>query len=245
MKLSLQFIIVSILVSIALYMHYPRTKKSAAERNFDIESHLKAYRQQRATIAEKQSEMQEEWEVASLERRKELIVEAREFLKKAIPNQIINAWYGTKWDFNGITEEPRRGHIACGYFVSTTLVHSGFRMHRVKMSQQASSIMIKSLCKPNTIETYRNMKDLEAYLRAKPEGLFILGLDKHVGYALREGNELWFIHSTVGQGRKVLKEPLLSSKVIKRSKIKMIGELSGNNDFIEAWLSNTYLNIKK
>ncbi|WMJ72126.1 hypothetical protein RCC89_02925 [Cytophagaceae bacterium ABcell3] len=36
-------------------------------------------------------------------------------------NKLIPYWYGTKWDFEGHTDVPGKGEIACGYFVSTTL----------------------------------------------------------------------------------------------------------------------------
>src|SRR5215212_694349 len=33
-------------------------------------------------------------------------------------DSIIPYWIGTKWNFNGITEVPQKGSIACGYFVT-------------------------------------------------------------------------------------------------------------------------------
>ena len=32
---------------------------------------------------------------------------------------IHDEWMGTPWDFSGTSQVPRKGSIACGYFVST------------------------------------------------------------------------------------------------------------------------------
>lgn len=39
---------------------------------------------------------------------------------RQITQKVFPYWYGTKWDFNGTTEMPQEGSIACGYFVTTT-----------------------------------------------------------------------------------------------------------------------------
>jgi hypothetical protein len=45
--------------------------------------------------------------------------EKEEIFTSAVTETIIPAWIGTGWDFNGITEKPQQGSIACGYFVTT------------------------------------------------------------------------------------------------------------------------------
>ena len=55
-------------------------------------------------------------------------------------------WVETKWDFNGVSRVSRQGSIACGYFVTTVLEDIGFKLNRIKLSQQASSVMIFNLC---------------------------------------------------------------------------------------------------
>ncbi len=48
---------------------------------------------------------------------------ASHYLYSKLLNDIVPHWYGTPWDFNGHTNIPNQGEIACGYFVSTTLRH--------------------------------------------------------------------------------------------------------------------------
>lgn len=67
-----------------------------------------------------------------------LIDSARAYLFDRITEDILPAWHGTPWDFNGTTRTPRSGTIACGYFVNTVLQDAGFRLPRIKWSQMAS-----------------------------------------------------------------------------------------------------------
>jgi len=48
----------------------------------------------------------------------EVIAEARTIVTGFIYKEIFPSWYGTPWNFNGTTEVPQQGKIACGYFVS-------------------------------------------------------------------------------------------------------------------------------
>ena len=95
----------------------PGPKKEA----FDLDKHLKNYESLRKRI---------------LVRKKELRTMNPESRKIAFFHTLVDSifpyWYGTEWDFNGITESPRKGEIACGYFVSTTLKHMGIRLNRYK-----------------------------------------------------------------------------------------------------------------
>lgn len=65
---------------------------------------------------------------------------------KTIAYEMPAYWVGTKWNFNGVIRVPGQGTIACGYFVTTVLEDIGFKLNRIKLSQQASSVMITSLC---------------------------------------------------------------------------------------------------
>src|SRR5687768_5014531 len=52
-------------------------------------------------------------------------------------DRIIPYWIGTPWSFEGHTSIPNSGKIACGYFVSTTLLDLGFNLNRYTFAQQA------------------------------------------------------------------------------------------------------------
>lgn len=71
---------------------------------------------------------------------------------QTITQTILPSWVGTKWDFNGTTQIPQQGSIACGYFVTTVLQDGGVKLNRVKLAQCASEQMITTLVQPKLIK---------------------------------------------------------------------------------------------
>src|SRR6476660_4877291 len=55
-------------------------------------------------------------QAASPAQQAEVVAQARTIVTGAIWKEIFPSWYGTPWDFNGTTEVPQQGKIACGYF---------------------------------------------------------------------------------------------------------------------------------
>ena len=49
-------------------------------------------------------------------------------------DSIFPYWYGTKWDYNGVTQEPRIGKIACGYFCDYNFRGCWLQIEQVKTS---------------------------------------------------------------------------------------------------------------
>ncbi len=73
------------------------------------------------------------------------------------------------------------------------------------------------------------------------EGLYVVGLDKHVGYLFYENNKMTFIHSrpTV-LGGSVKSENANESKYLVKSIIKFAGRLF-NDEMVENWILNKNL----
>jgi len=67
------------------------------------------------------------------------------FLIQTITEKIFPCWYNTPCDFKGTTQQPGKGRIACGYFVTTVLRDAGFLIPRVKWAQFAPESMIHAL----------------------------------------------------------------------------------------------------
>jgi hypothetical protein len=85
---------------------------------------------------------------ASKEQRNYDLLEKR--FVSIIVDSVFPYWHGTQRDFNGTTQTPRKGSIACGYFVSTVLRDAGIQLNRIKLGQSASQVFIK---------TFANKKD--------------------------------------------------------------------------------------
>jgi len=150
--------------------------------------------------------------------------EKEDYFFKFINYDIPNYWIGTPWSFNGTSREPHHGSIACGYFVTNILSDYNFDINRTYLAQQASSVMIKKLCKD--IKYFNNRSDLEKYiLSKKKKQVYIVGLDFHTGFITRENKDNYFIHSSYIKNKGVVKELTTTSHALNASKTFMIGAL--------------------
>lgn len=162
---------------------------------------------------------------------------ASSFISTVLIDSIIPYWIGTRWDFNGISPEPRKGEIACGYFVSTTLLHAGFKLNRYKTAQKASSEIVKQLCTPSSIKNLGSMDKLNMYLEdVKDNEILIIGLDFHVGFIFKKDNTAYFAHSNYIDREGVIIEPLTTSMAIIASKAYYIGNVTTNKSLVSKWL---------
>ncbi|MBL7731110.1 MAG: hypothetical protein JNM88_08030 [Chitinophagaceae bacterium] len=142
-----------------------------------------------------------------------------------ITDSLVPCWYGTPWDFNGTTQVPGEGKIACGYFVTTTLRDAGMKIDRVKMAQCVSQNLVYDMC--GDFKKFSN-KPLDYFVNTVKKsgfGLYIVGLDNHTGYIYHDGNEVWFIHSGVLAPRCALKEKAIESETLRRSAYRVVGRI--------------------
>ena len=157
---------------------------------------------------------------------------------KGITQKVFPYWYGTKWDFNGTTEMPQEGSIACGYFVTTTLRDMGVPINRVKMAQCASEEMIRALTSKEHIHHLSGMSltEFEQKIMGYGDGLYIIGLDNHTGFIFINGEEHVFIHSTGWFPFKVVKDNISESSVLSKSKYRVVGKISDDDHFLKIWV---------
>lgn len=152
---------------------------------------------------------------------------------KGVANNLLDLfpyWYGTKWGFYGTTESPQHGTIACGYFVTTLLRDAGLNINRVKLAQQASSVIIQSVCENENIKTFSNAKneDFFKYIKDQGESMYIVGLDFHTGFIYFDGKEIYFIQAKYYDEVAVVKEVANKSRVLLSSKFKMLGRIDNS-----------------
>lgn len=170
-----------------------------------------------------------------------VIDSARSYLFDRITLDILPAWYGTPWDFNGTTRTPGRGTVACGYFVNTVLLDSGFRLPRIKWSQMASEPVTVKLS--HKIARFRNrpVSDVITYIRTQGDGLYKVGLDNHVGFIVARKGVIRFVHSNYYQRDiGVMSEPLDGNNPLANSHYRIVGSLLGDAMMV-AWIEGTDL----
>jgi hypothetical protein len=139
---------------------------------------------------------------------------ARQALLTAFDAELAPAWEGTPWEFYGTSQTPGQGAIACGYYVSTILRDAGFRLERVRLAQQASEHIVKTFAAEQEIQRFRDadLAALVAAVRHKHgEGLFIVGMDYHVGLLRLTKGQARLCHSAVLAPRHAVCEDAVTS----------------------------------
>jgi hypothetical protein len=135
-------------------------------------------------------------------------------LLEALDEEFFPAWEGTPWEFYGTSERPREGTIACGYYVTTILRDAGFRIERTRLAQQASEHIVKTFAQESEIQRFRHapLADLIASVRKRHgDGLFIVGMDLHVGLLRLAGDKALLCHSAVLEPRHAVCHDALTS----------------------------------
>lgn len=167
---------------------------------------------------------------------------ARLLIRERLERDLIPSWYGTVWDYNGISETPREGLIACGYFVSTLLRDVGYSLERYKLAQQASLNIVKSLSPKGHRWDWSGIEPdgLADRMKEKAEGFYVVGLDNHVGFMLVDGEgESWFLHSSYLDPGTVVREKVRESAALELSNRYVVGYLESD------WLLKKWLKKEK
>lgn len=169
-------------------------------------------------------------------RRPEVLRQAKTYLYWTLTDTIFDYWYGTPWAFHGTTQAPGQGAIACGYFVTTTLEQLGFSLPRRRLAQQAASVIIRTLCQRSSIEVFQSLDALDQHMTQQPEGIYLVGLDTHVGYLWRHSEGWHIVHASYSGGKAVAAEPWDQSQVLQNSKVFVVGDLLGNAELVQWWV---------
>ena len=165
----------------------------------------------------------------------------------ALVEGIFPYWYGTRWSFSGHTDSPGQGEIACGYFVSTTLLQAGLRLNRYKLAQQSPENEARSLGCGERVHEFSEestAENLERMRQTFDDGLLFVGLDaSHVGYLLKRKGELFFIHSSYFAPSQVTVEKASQSPVFCAYRRYFVVELSNNAALMKKWIGNTTVEV--
>ena len=186
------------------------------------------------------------YQTASPAERPALIAAARAVVTRSIYEDVFPAWYGTGWDFNGTSEVPQQGKIACGYFVSTVLRDAGYKVERVRLAQQASENIILSLTTAPFVRRFRRVAigDFVNAVRESGPGIYIVGLDVHVGFIVNTGDEVYFVHSSYVEPYTVIREKAIESRILAGSNYRVLGNILADDELISTWLTGKAIATK-
>lgn len=161
-------------------------------------------------------------------------------------NKIIPFWYGTKWAFDGYSNVPNKGDIACGYFVSTTLKHMGLNLNRYKLAQQLPINEAYSLSLSGEVQNINGQSFKEVvdeFYKVLNDGVYFIGVNRnHVGFLYRKSNEIFLIHSNYFSGF-VEMERIEESQVMKCFNNFYLTPLSENKELMQRWVRGLEIKV--
>lgn len=210
-----------------------RIDPASVEPPFDLEQHLENYQNLKSTISRHRNNINRKTDLDAAAK----IDLASQYLSSALVDSIFPYWLGTRWDFNGYTERPRDGDIACGYFVSTTIRDLGMKINRYKIAKKAAAEIIYALCESESIVTFSAFDDLVKHLEeVKNNEVLVVGLDFHVGFIFKKENQAYFAHSNYQERRGVEIQALDDPGVLQYSNIYVLGNFTQNKTMMKSWL---------
>jgi hypothetical protein len=202
----------------------------------ETKERLMAYADLISSVENQRAIFQKEYEEADESARNEILGRAESYLLKTITTDFFNQWKGTEWDFNGTTRTPRKGKIACGYFITTVLLDAGFKIPRVKWAQQASEYYITRFS--SDVQRFSNQtpESMKNYFLKHPDGLYIAGLDNHVGFVYKSGDEVSFTHASYYDPKiGVQTEQLIGDNPFAKSAYRVVGRLL-DKEMVRKWI---------
>jgi hypothetical protein len=168
-----------------------------------------------------------------------LVESAQNLLIRFIDDEIFPYWYNTPWNFYGTTRIPKSGTIACGYFVTTVLQDVGFDIPRVKWAQLASEGIIKKFCRDVKRFHDRPVSEVIDYIKKKPDAVYVVGLDCHVGFIVKYQEKIQFVHSNYYNPEiGVMSENLDTENPLRDSKYRVIGKVTDSVN-VSRWITKT------
>lgn len=149
---------------------------------------------------------------------------------------LFDAWVGTTWGLGRPqTSTPHVGKINCGTFVGTVLAHAGFEVDIKKLQRQPSELIVKSLAPKKTIRRYRRvpLAEFVGDVRAMGDGVYVVGLDYHVGFIRVHDGEVRFVHADYYSGL-VVDEPAMESPGLLHTNYRVVGKIL-QPELVERW----------
>lgn len=197
---------------------------------------FKSYDSLKSYASSLQKQFKKDYTAANDAGKARIIKTARDSVFSLITKEYFSFWFGTPWSFYGATQTPRDSSIACGYFVTTVLEDAGFNIPRIKWAQMASEPVIKIMTKEIKRFSGRPLKEVEDHIIKSGTGLYVVGLDNHVGFIYNDGEKIRFVHSNYYVPKEgVMAQTLDSHNPLKNSRYRVVGKILGD-EMMKNWI---------
>ena len=172
--------------------------------------------------------------------------EARRFIVETLEARVFPAWMGMPSAGGpqataSLPHQPGM-YISCSYFLTAALQNAGLVLEsRARFAQAPAAWIERALLPPGgQIHRYGTVspEELERRLVELGEGLYVVGLDIHVGFIVVREGHAWFVHSSYTPPGTVVREPVVSSEAIALSRRKgyWVSPLFRDDRIVDLWL---------
>ncbi len=207
-------------------------------------------------IEAKRMELSEKYKrTKSVKEKRRIKENSRKYIIKSMIKDIIPFWYGTPW-YMGPDDDAEYPHqlgkrISCSNFITAVLQNVGFVFDSRKKWADARALYIQtSLADKEQVQRYYGItsRHFAKELMKLTPGLYLVGLNCHIGFILIKNNKAVFIHSNyVNPEVGVTAEAVEISQAIINSEGTgyWITPLLNDDRLIENWLMKKPLILKK
>jgi hypothetical protein len=192
----------------------------------------------------------ERWNAADRDGREAVREEARACVIEAITREIFPGWMGMPWTMAGMQEglkpnasvpgERGRG-VSCSWFVVSVLRNAGLRFAGPPRFAGTIAVHFEHSIAPGQIKRFWDTtpEALERKLVALGPGLWVIGLNCHIGFVHVTADRAWFVHSSYVEPYAVVREAISTSEAIALSEDRgyVLAPLFRDTRLIEHWLS--------
>ena len=180
--------------------------------------------------------------------------ETRRTLVDTIADELFPRWLGTPWGLgkNSTATRPHEAAmtVGCSYFVTSVLQNAGLALDNRYRFAQAPALHIQGSLAPGRGSIHRFLSiapaKLERRIRALGEGLYLIGLNNHIGFVLVRAGLVRFVHASYTGDQQVSDEPLVAAEAIANSQkagyfVSPVFAAGADGDEANAWLVERWL----
>lgn len=209
----------------------------AAVARFDVG--IEALEAQRQSLADA-------YRTAGSAQRRAIRDEARAAVVGAIRGRIFPAWMGMPWGL-GKNSTARRPFepgkvVGCSYFVTSVLQNAGLALSNRYHFAQAPALEIQRSLAPARGDVHRFFSippaELSRRVAALGDGLYVIGLNNHVGFVDVHGGRVDVVHASYNDDQVVIAEPLAEAQVIANSQKAgyFVSPIFQDDRLVDHWL---------
>ena len=193
------------------------------------------------------------WREASNQQEKNAVrAEARQYVVHAIVERIIPQWLGMPWTMAVIDDglrpnaavpfETGKG-ISCSWFLVSVLRNAGLRFQSPRTFAGSIAVRFQYALSPRDADLHRffnvTPSRLEKKIAALGDGLYVVGLNCHIGFVHVEGDRVRILHSSYISPTAVVIEPLAESPAVAASREAgyVVSPLFRDIRLIDYWLT--------